>query len=198
MKNLNFLLFILIYVIVVFADDKGRTSLGFNFMIGGRYDNLRMCVGSPAGVKGGPIADIMFDIRRSFGNRHTIGFKLPVFRPILFGISFKMLQFEPEIIYEYGVSINGKVSNVIGTGLGISFHYGPDFRTEKNDTERIDFFAAGPFLSAFWGLQYKNRSSFDRLFGIRTFYTPLFSNKRSTGTVIGAAFEGHFDLYHLK
>ncbi len=32
-------------------------------MGGGRYDDLRMCVGSPAGVKGGPIADIMFVTR---------------------------------------------------------------------------------------------------------------------------------------
>jgi hypothetical protein len=119
-------------------------------------------------------------------------------RPLLFGIRFKMLQFEPEFIYEYGIPTKGKTSNVLGAGLGMSFHYGPDFETERDDTEKIDFFAAGPFLSAFWGLRYQNKSSLDRMFGIRTFYTPLFSKKRSTGTVVGAALEGHFDLYHLK
>jgi hypothetical protein len=41
------------------AQEQKNLKLGFLIMAGGRYDNLRMCVATDSGVKGGPIADIM-------------------------------------------------------------------------------------------------------------------------------------------
>lgn len=169
-------------------------SLGVNFMLGARYDNLRMCVASPAGAKGGPIADIMLDTRVHLDGNNAIGFKLPVMRPVLFALAFKMLQFEPEFIYEHKFKINDDVNFVMGPGLGASFHWGPDYKTERSADNRKNFFAAGPFISNLFAINYKNDNRKDRLLGIRAFYTPLFSKSNPTGTVLGAALEGHFDM----
>ena len=57
----------ILFINIVFGQitKDSQKSYGIMFMGGGRYDDLRMCVGSAAGVKGGPIADIMLhDIRK--------------------------------------------------------------------------------------------------------------------------------------
>lgn len=186
---------ILFLVLSAYADGNKKYAVGFNVMVGGRYDNLRMCVATPAGKKGGPIADIMVNTRFYLNDQTAIGFKLPVMRPILFGIAFKMLQFEPEFIFEYTTTEGDKTNFVLGSGLGASFHYGPDYTTEKEQTNREDFFAAGPFVSGFMGLNFNNQQDKNRLVGIRAFYVPLFTKERTTGTVLGGALEGHFDLF---
>jgi hypothetical protein len=58
-------------------------------MAGGRYDNYRMCVASPAGVKGGAMADIMFTTKHRLNDHRSLTFNLPVMRPVLFGLAFK-------------------------------------------------------------------------------------------------------------
>ncbi|MBD3345120.1 MAG: hypothetical protein GF401_08675 [Chitinivibrionales bacterium] len=176
------------------AENSG-ISLGLNVMLGGRYDDLRMCVGSPEGVKGGPIADIMLITRYHLNDRAVVGFKLPVMRPILFGVAFDMLQFEPEFIFEYSIPVNDDMDLVVGPGLGASFHYGPDYETPKDAENPEEFFAAGPFVSALFGLNFQSETGKTRMIGIRPFYTPLFTGDRGTGTVVGAALEGHFGLY---
>ncbi|HMB01443.1 MAG TPA: hypothetical protein VKS21_10705, partial [Spirochaetota bacterium] len=89
--------FSIILIIVLQLLAAGEKYIGINFLFGGRYDNLRMCVGSPAGVKGGPIADIGLDIKVSLDNQHDLVINLPIMRPILFGAAFKMLQYEPSV-----------------------------------------------------------------------------------------------------
>lgn len=173
----------------------GKTSdvtLGFNFMLGGRYDNLRMCVASPAGAKGGPIADVMFNIRTHFENGTSLGLKLPVMRPILFAAAFSMLQFEPEFTLEFRKEYKTGTAFVFGPGLGISLHFGPDYKTEKTASDPVSFSAGGPFFSFLSGIQKERTSGHRQIFGIRTFYAPLFTDERSPGTVFGGAFEGHF------
>jgi len=88
------IIIILLFALTINADNPD-ISLGINFMLGARYDNLRMCVASPAGAKGGPVADIMFNTRIRLDEKNSVGFKLPVMRPILFAVAFKMVQFEP-------------------------------------------------------------------------------------------------------
>ena len=78
-----------------------KMSWGLHLMAGGRYDNLRMCVGSPAGVKGGPIMDIYLDLRFPVGENAVLAVNIPFLRPILFGVAYDMLQFEPQVTYEY-------------------------------------------------------------------------------------------------
>lgn len=169
-------------------------SFGVNIMLGGRYDDLRMCVASPAGSKGGPIADIMLDARVHLDERTAIGLKLPVFRPLLFAFAFDMLQFEPEIFFERSVDINDDVSFVLGPALGVSLHYGPDYETSSDATNPESFFAAGPLVSCLLGIGFENSSGLLRIVGVRPFYIPLFSGERATGTVIGASLEGHLDF----
>ena len=64
-----------------------KITHGILFMAGGRYDNFRRCAATSQGTKGGPIADIMFVSKYKIDNNHAITFNLPVFRPILFGLS---------------------------------------------------------------------------------------------------------------
>ncbi len=156
------------------------------FMAGGRYDNLRMCVASPAGAKGGTMADIMFIKKHKLNENHSLSFNLPVMRPILFGLSFKMLQFEPELTLEYNKLINEKIDFVMGPGLGISFHYGPDYTSDLSNRSK-SFFAMGPFLSWQTGIAFKKEANVKNLAGLKAFYAPLFSKDRATGTVIGGA-----------
>jgi len=176
------------------AADNGHYSFGVNVMVGGRYDNMRMCVASPAGAKGGPIADIVFKTSYHINDRAAIALKVPVMRPILFGVAFKMLQFEPEISLEYRSSINDDVSFVVGPALGLSLHYGPDYQASRDDEDAESFFAAGPIVSALLGFDFTNESGLSRIIGLRPFYTPLFAGERSTGTIWGGTIEGHFDF----
>ncbi|MBD3317321.1 MAG: hypothetical protein GF344_16155 [Chitinivibrionales bacterium] len=191
--------FVLVLGILVFTAPARSggveyVSLGINVMLGVRYDDLRMCVATPAGVKGGPVADIMLDTRLHFTEDLSLCFKLPVMRPILFGLKFDMLQFEPEIIVEYRSRINDNVDLVLGPGIGLSLHYGPDYTTPDDAADPERFFAAGPIISGLAGIGFRGSSGREHIIGVRPFYTPLFSDARPTGTVLGAAIEGHIGL----
>ena len=159
-------------------------SAGARFMAGGRYDNLRMCVATDAGVKGGPMADIQLTLRYAAGREYAVSFHLPVMRPVLFWTAFDMLQFEPEFTFEYIKPLGGEYSFTTGPGLGVSLHYGPDYESDL-DNRGDDFFAAGPYISYMCGIVFRSGN----VLGVRAIYVPLFSEERSTGTVLGAALE---------
>lgn len=174
------------------AGELPRYQLGVHVMLGGRYDDLRRCVASPGGVPGGPIADVMLDARMRVGDNALVGFQLPVMRPILFGLAFDMLQFEPTFILEYRKELADNRSLVFGPGLGASFHYGADYHAGTDEERPERFFAIGPFISVFGGLNWPRSGGLDRLVGIRAFYAPLFAETGEKGTVLGAAVEGAF------
>jgi hypothetical protein len=174
--------------------DKNQNSYGILFMAGGRYDNYRMCVASPAGVKGGTMADIMFVTKHRLNDHRSITFNLPVMRPVLFGLAFKMLQFEPEITLEYNQLISEKIDLVTGPGMGISFHYGPDYQSDL-DNLGPSFFAMGPLFSWQTGLAFKKEGVVKSVLGLKAFYVPLFAKDRSPGTVLGGAL---LYTYYLK
>jgi hypothetical protein len=170
---------------------KGGFSYGILYMAGGRYDNVRMCVATGGGVKGGPIADIMFITKYTFTEKSSVTFNLPVMRPLLFGLAFQMLQFEPEFTFQYRKVLNDSKALLTGPGLGVSLNYGPDYKSDlkhKGDP----FFAAGPFISWQFGLEFKGHQK-TRVAGIRAFYVPLVAKDHSDGTVIGGALE--YSLY---
>jgi len=164
-------------------------------MVGGRYDNMRMCVATPAGVKGGPIADIALDTRFAIGDNAAAAISLPLMRPILFGIAFKMLQFEPEVTLEFARGASDRAQFVVGPGLGVSLHYGPDYRSDTSN-KGGSFFAAGPFVSCLLGVQSPGKRVKQRALGVRAFYVPLFSGASdlSPGTVLGGALEGRLQF----
>jgi len=190
-----FFVILFTYISSSFSEEANNVSFGIHFMVGGRYDNMRMCVASPAGAKGGPIADIMFDTKFRVNDNMSIAFNLPVMRPILFAAAFKMLQFEPQFSFEFRKNIKDDKDLIIGPGLGASFHYGPDYKSDKKDKGE-SFFAMGPFISGLFGYQFSGSSGKNKMFGLRAFYAPLFSGDSdlSPGTVVGGAVEGHFDF----
>ncbi len=156
-------------------------------MAGGRYDNVRMCVATGGGVKGGPVADIMFLTKYTLTEKSSITFNLPVMRPLLFAIAFHMLQFEPEFTFQYRKVLNDGKAVLTGPGLGVSLNYGPDYKSDlKNRGE--SFFAAGPFISWQFGVEFQVGQK-TRVLGIRAFYVPLTAKDHPDGTVLGAALE---------
>lgn len=174
-------------------------SIGFNLMFGGRYDNMRMCVASPAGAKGGPVADIMFYVKVWTAENFAVGFKLPVMRPILFGAAFEMLQFEPEFTFDFNIPISDGRAFRTGFGVGGSFHYGPDYTSGREGVERTESFpAAGPFISALVGFSYLTKNDREQMIGARFFYVPLFTENRGVGTVLGGAVEYQVDFTPKK
>lgn len=183
-KKLGYLFFLLILIV------KVEGSSGIRIIAGGRYDDMRMCVGSDAGVKGGPIADIMYIRRFEFKSEKNLVLEIPVMRPILFGTAFKMLQFEPAVSVPFIRPINSRKSLVIAPSIGLSFHYGPDYKADLDNRKR-DFFALGPYMGAVFGVKVSQNSGKPNVYGLRLFYTPLFSSESnlSPGTVLGLALD---------
>jgi hypothetical protein len=167
--------------------EKKSFSYGILYMAGGKYDNVRMCVATGNGVKGGPIADFMFLTRYNLSEKYSVTFNLPVMRPLLFGIAFQMLQFEPEFTFTYRKVLDESKAIVTGPGLGVSLNYGPDYKSDLKHRGNA-FFSAGPFISWQFGLEFKGHQK-TRSVGLRAFYVPLFANDHPEGTVLGGALE---------
>jgi hypothetical protein len=167
---------------------NANVSFGFGIMFGGRYDDLRMCVASPAGVKGGMIADITFNTRIRLSDACDMTVKLPVMRPLLFAFAFQMLQFEPEVTFDFKFAPAEAVTFSGGFGIGLSLHYGPDY-TSDMEHRGEDFFAMGPYVSGYFALQFPGIAAQDTKVGLRAFYVPLFSASHPVGTVLGGALE---------
>jgi hypothetical protein len=179
------------------AAGNDEVVVGFKTRIGGRYDNVRMCVASDPGVEGGMAADISLYLEFPYENNLTLAFDLPVFRPILFGAAFGMLQYEPEASLLYRVENDGSVDFIVGPTLGASFHYGPDHNSElSGDARGPDFFAMGPMVGAYLGLDFKRPGeSFNFGLGVHPYVTPLFSiddPDNHQGIVVGALLDGVF------
>ena len=62
--------------------NKKNTKFGVKVRIGGRYDNLRMCVASAPGAKGGTAADISFFMEFTNKNNKALHIDIPIFRHI--------------------------------------------------------------------------------------------------------------------
>lgn len=56
------------------AGQQQGVSLGIHILVGGRYDNVRKCVGVPAGEPGGPIGEVYLDIRVPVSERGAVGY----------------------------------------------------------------------------------------------------------------------------
>jgi hypothetical protein len=150
---------------------------------------MRMCVASPAGIKGGPIADIMLTGSFGLNDRLGIGCNLPVMRPILFGVAFKMLQFEPEVQIDVRASISDKLLFIAAPSAGISLHYGPDYQSDR-ENRSPSFFAAGPIVGCHFSIGMRDEAGTVRnAFGIKPFYVALFADGRTAGTVVGGVLE---------
>jgi hypothetical protein len=178
---------------VVAADEL---FLGFKIRLGGRYDNVRMSVGSPAGVKGGHAMDISFYVEVGVADNMSVSIDVPVIRPILFGVAFDMLQFEPEVTLLFARQTESKIDLVYGPSLGISLHYGPDYKSEEIGPDRgPSFFAVGPQIGGYFGMTFKGSSDvFNYQLGIHPYVTPLFptDGEHDVGVAAGALLDNLF------
>ena len=170
------------------AQEQRGISLGIHILAGGRYDNVRMCVGSPAGVPGGPIGEVYFDIRVPVSEDGTVVINVPLFRPIVFFTAFDMLQLEPSVMYEHTFGDGAGTRPVVGGGLGIVLHHGPDYNSSAEDPGD-SFFAIGPLINGFAGLTF-GETNFTA--GIKGFFSPLFTQNEPAGVVAGAGLEAHY------
>ena len=170
--------------------------LGIRITAGGRFDNVRRCVASPVGTKGGPAADIQLFAEFGLGPDMSLTVNLPVMRPILFAAAFKILQLEPDVALTWRRRASDTVDWIVGPSLGVSIHYGPDYASEiSGPAKGAWFFAIGPTFGAYVGLDFKRDSAFNFQMGLHPYITPLFgvSDPAShKGVVIGGMLEGQF------
>ncbi len=177
--------------------DEPSVVMGVKVRFGGRYDDVRMCVASDPGVKGGMAADISFFTEVAMNEDWVLHVDLPVMRPILFGAAFKMLQYEPSVSAKYRVRSDSGADLMLGPTLGLSLHYGPDYwSTKDGEGRRPDFFALGPMIGGFLGLDIKRPGeAFNVQLGVTPYVTPLFSMgdpDEHQGVVIGGLFDALF------
>lgn len=173
------------------AGDNAR--FGLRVAAGGRYDDVRMCVATPAGVKGGMAMDVSVFIELPFSGDRVLMINIPVMRPILFAVAFGMLQFEPEVALELRWATGWGMDLIYGPSFGMVFHYGPDFNSEQSGTGRgSDFFAWGPRLGGYVALDLSNRVGLDFRLGLAPYVAPLFSAgdpENHNGWVVGIALD---------
>ena len=197
LSALIFVLFTLLLSGIGQARADDTVFIGLKIKAGGRYDDVRMCVASPKGSKGGPAMDVTFYAELPVADKLSIGIDIPVFRPVMFGAAFEMLQFEPEVSFLFRVSQGDKRDVVIGPTLGGSFHYGPDYRSGRSGDERgSSFFAAGPRIGAVVALDFKRpEKAFDFQLGLNPYVTPMLSGDGDDtykGIVVGGSLDGTF------
>lgn len=189
-KILIAIVLFVVAVTVTYAQEREGVSFGIHVLGGGRYDNVRMCVGSPAGVPGGPIGEVYFDAKVPVDGGGTVVFNIPVFRPIVFAAAFQMVQIEPLVTYEYRFGGESGSTPVLAGGGGVVFHYGPDYNSSAENRGE-SFFSIGPVVHGFAGLTI-GESSFTT--GARGFFSPLFMPGRPMGIVAGGGVELHYDF----
>ncbi|MBN2717197.1 MAG: hypothetical protein JXX14_15195 [Deltaproteobacteria bacterium] len=177
----------------------GNKSLviGPKVRAGGRFDNVRMCVASPAGTKGGPAADISLSTEIALSDTVSLEMDLPVFRPIMFGLSFKMLQFEPSVSLRFRKYGRHNRDFIFGPMLGVSLHYGPDYQSGKSGDDRLpSFFAMGPMVGGYLGVDFKKPcQKYNFQLGITPYVIPLFGindDEDHKGIVVGGLLDFAF------
>ena len=185
------------------ANESGKVVFGIKISAGGRYDTVRLCVATGQGVKGGPAADVSFFTEFGVADRLTVTVDVPVMRPILFAAAFGMLQFEPEVTLSTRAVRDEDIGLLVGAGLGLSLHYGPDNTSATSGPERKpSFFAMGPRTSLYLGLDFPRPGElFNFQLGFRPYITALLGvddPEDHRGPVIGGQVEGQlrFDPEH--
>jgi hypothetical protein len=187
-------LFISGFTIPLDANATTPFHYGIKTRIGGRYDNVRMCVATDAGVNGGPAMDISGFVSWGLKNGKSIEFDLPIGRPILFGAAFDMLQFEPSVTLKFRFLKTNSFELTGGPVVGITFHYGPDKDSESSGDGRTDsFFALGVFGGGYTGITFlRPKGSFDLQIGITLYATKLQSindDNDHKGFVLGGSLD---------
>lgn len=176
------------------VDMSDQVIFGIKVKAGARYDDVRMCVATDPGVKGGPAVDITFFTEVGLSRDLSLLVDIPVMRPLLFWAAFDMLQWEPDVTLNFRVPGPGDNDLVVGPSLGMVFHYGPDYRSgETGDARGPSFFAMGPKLGGYLGLDFvRPGEAFNFQLGISPYVAPLFSiddPQDHQGVVLGGSLD---------
>ncbi len=199
------MLFVVMLVMVAFTGNSNaqeqsyadQVIFGIKVQAGARYDDVRMCVASPPGAKGGMALEISFFTEIGVTEQISVLVNVPLMRPILFAAAFKMLQFEPEVALLFRHPQEGDVDIIVGPSLGIVLHYGPDYESGPSGEERgPSFWALGPRIGGYFGLDFKRPGkTFNFQLGVSPYVTPLFSvddPDNHDGFVAGGTLDGSF------
>lgn len=187
---LGLIMISIISITSLYAQEENKVSYGFSLLAGGRYDNVRMCVASPAGVPGGPIGEVYFDIRVPVSDSSAVLFNIPLFRPIVFAAAFNMLQLEPSIMYEHSFKRDKGAIPVLAGGVGVILHYGSDYHSSLESASE-PFFSIGPLVNTFFGLALANTNL---TIGVKGFFSPLITKDQPLGIVAGGGVEVRYTL----
>jgi hypothetical protein len=176
---------------------EGQVIFGIKIKAGGRFDNVRMCVASSRGSKGGPAADVTFYTEVGLTDDMSISIDLPVFRPVLFAAAFGMLQFEPDVSLLFRAKRGDKADFIVGPTLGLSLHYGPDYNSERAKGKRSpSFFAMGPRIGAYLAADFtRPNETMNFQLGVQPYVTPLFGINdpdAHKGVVLGGSIDSLF------
>jgi hypothetical protein len=179
------------------AQSSDALVFGFKVQAGGRWDNVRMCVATPAGAKGGPAFDVSLFAEIGMLQNTSLVVDLPVMRPALFALAFDMLQFEPTVSLHFRQPTSGAVDFIVGPSLGATLHYGPDYQSGSEGAERgPSFFALGPRFGGYFGLDFKRPGElFNFQLGAHPYFSPLIAvgdPADHCGAVLGGMLEGTF------
>lgn len=170
---------------------------GFRLRGGGRYDDVRLCAATGAGVKGGPAADISLFAELPLRSGLGLDIDLPAFRPILFASRFDMVQFEPTASLRFRQRYSGGTDLIVGPTAGVTVHHGPDYRSELTGPGRTpSFWALGPIIGGYVGADFKRDARrFNAQLGVTPYFSPLFGvndPEHHRGVVIGGLLDGSF------
>ncbi len=168
--------------------------VGAKLGAGGRYDDVRMCVATAAGTKGGPAVEGSLHVEVPLGRGYTLALDLPVLRPVIFAFAFDMIQFEPQASFLRRRGLGGRLDLVYGLSLGLTVHHGPDYTSERSGAGRgPSFTALGPRFGAYAGLDFLRpgrRTNFQ--LGLAPYVSPLYALEdpdRHQGVVVGGMLE---------
>ena len=201
MKRMCLWIFVATFLPIAASAQDNRSEdtvvFGIKIRAGGRYDDVRMCVATSAGTKIGPAMDVSFFTEFGLRDDLILSINLPVLRPILFATKFHMLQFEPDATLKFVRQQGEKIDLVAGPSLGVSLHYGPDYRSESDgDLRGPSFFALGPRFGAYLGVDFKRSGESSNFqLGFSPYVTPLFSINdpdSHKGVVVGGSLDALF------
>jgi hypothetical protein len=183
--------------VAIASDEQTPLVLGVRVRLGGRYDDVRMCIATPAGTKGGPAADVSLFAEFPLAEGVGLDVDLPVMRPILFATGFEMLQFEPSVSLRFRHKTGGSVDPIFGPTLGVSLHYGPDYESPREaDARTASFFALGPIIGLYGGLDFlRPPEAFNFQLGLTGYVLPLVAvddPDEHRGIVVGGMLDGSF------
>ncbi len=172
---------------------------GIRLRLGWKFDDLRMCGATGPSVPHGPDLDISAFAEIPLQGDASLDVNLPLFRPIMLAVAGGMVQFEPEATLLFRPATSGSSQLVAGPSLGLSLHYGPDLHSTMGAGRTPSFWAVGPRLGGYVGVDFvRPTETFNFQLGLHPYFEPLFAfgdARGRTGRVAGLTLDNSFRFH---